>query len=153
MMQVFTETKWDGLQVKIQAEKVLNVSMFELGLIVEGQAKDLAPVDTGRLAASITTQAQGKGTKPSGQGAKAGDIIQKPNSQNQVLVGTPVEYAPFMEFGTIFTDAQPFLRPALDLAKGKKLTVVEKNGKKYLKNYLISKAEYDARVTEYRSNK
>ena len=125
MMQVFTETKWDGPQVKIQAKKVLNVSMFELGLIVEGHAKVLSPKKTGRLAASITTQAQGQGTKPE-SASKYGtgstetiSIINKPNSKNQVLVGTNVEYAPFMEFGTIFTDAQPFLRPALDLAKGK----------------------------------
>ena len=53
-----------------------------------------------------------------------------------VLVGTPVFYGPYMEFGTVKTDAQPFLRPALALAKGQTGTIIMKNGKLVFKDYL-----------------
>ena len=156
MMTVFTDTKWDGEIVKQKGKKVVNKTAFELGLIVEGQAKLLAPKSTGRLAASITTQSKTNSTQPEsasqyGTGTKETiTSIDKPNSSEEVLVGTNVEYAPYMEFGTIFTNAQPFLRPALDLAKGKALNVATKNGKTYLADYLISKAEYNKRVAEYK---
>ena len=133
---VTLETKWNGAAVKIQGRKVVNKSAWETGLIVEGQAKVLSPEDTGRLAASITTQSLTQGTIPNGSGAVPTDLISKPRDPQEVLVGTPVFYGPYMEFGTIKTDAQPFLRPALDLAKGKTLNILEFNGKFYLKEYL-----------------
>ena len=71
----------------------------------------------------------------------ASDVIQKPTDPMEVLVGTPVKYGPHMEFGTIKTDAQPFLRPALDLAKGKVVPLVERNAKVYFGQYLL---EHDA---------
>lgn len=68
-------------------------------LAVDRQAKNLAPVDTGRLRSSIN-------------GRLARD------SQGVVgIVGTNVHYAIFQEFGTRYMAAQPFLRPALDAAR------------------------------------
>jgi len=58
-------------------------------------AKILAPVDTGRLRASIGWTI---GTTSSGLFAE---------------VGTNVEYAPFVEFGTGRASAQPYLIPAI----------------------------------------
>ena len=130
MASVTTKLKWDGDVVKIRGQKVRNKSIFEIGLVVEGNAKQLAPVDTGRLAGSITTQSK---DESSGGGA---DTISRPATDGVVLVGTAVEYAPYMEFGTSKTDAQAFLRPALRLASGQELTIVKKNSKYYFGDYL-----------------
>lgn len=66
---------------------------------IEKEAKLLCPVDTGRLRASIQTFEVGFDT----------------------YVGTPVEYASFVEFGTSKPSypKQPFLRPAVDKIKAK----------------------------------
>ena len=63
-------------------------------LTLEENAKLNCPVDTGRLRASITTE--------------VGNL--------EAEVGTNVEYAPSVEFGTSKQSAQPFMRPALDKA-------------------------------------
>lgn len=60
------------------------------GLLIESTAKELAPVDTGRLRSSINYDRQA-GT-----------------------VGTNVTYAPYMELGTHRTRARPFLFPAAE---------------------------------------
>lgn len=130
------ESQWHGDEIKIQGKRVVNKSAYETGLIIEGQAKLLCPVDTGRLAASITTQSKTEGTSPRGEGAVSTDVIQKPTEDNEVLVGTPVDYAPYVCFGTVRSNAQPFLRPALDLAQGKVLTVVKNNSRYEFKEYL-----------------
>lgn len=62
---------------------------------VDSRAKALCPVDTGRLRSSINWRIAH-------------------DSQGLVgIVGTNVDYAPFVEFGTRYTAAQAFLRPAL----------------------------------------
>lgn len=66
---------------------------------VESAAKRLAPVDTGRLRSSITHELA---TDTQGLHGR---------------IGTNVEYAPYVEFGTGRTPAQPFLRPALGAAR------------------------------------
>jgi HK97 gp10 family phage protein len=132
--------EWHGGEVKIQGRKVVNRSSYEIGLVVEGQAKELCPVDSGRLAGSITTQSQTEGTQPEAP-ALAVDVISKPTDEGEVLVGTPVEYGVYREFGTIKSDAQPFLRPALALAQGKVITIVERNAKMHMQPYL---QEHDA---------
>ena len=127
--------QWNGPVVKSQGKKVVNKSSFEIGLVVEGQAKLLAPRKTGLLAASITTQSKTDGSTPESP-ALASDTISKPVSDMEVLVGTPIEYGPHMEFGTVKTDAQPFLRPALALARGESLSIIEIEGKKHFREYL-----------------
>jgi hypothetical protein len=138
MMEVTTE--WNGEEVKRRAEALAGKSSFEIGLIVQAQAKLLAPVaikNGGRLRASITTRSGfGQETKPSGINAVSTDIIEKPNDPFETFVGTPVEYGPYMEYGTIRTRAQPFLRPALDLARGRALTVVQVGARKEFGEYL-----------------
>ena len=66
-------------------------------LVVERQAKEDCPVDTGRLRASITSEVSGDEGK----------------------VGTNVEYAADVEFGTVRQSAQPFLFPALEKNRDK----------------------------------
>lgn len=128
---------WNGEEVARRSERLANLSAFEIGLAVEGQAKLLAPVDTGRLRGSITTASgSGKRTNPSGTGSNSADKISAPNNPNETFVGTPVTYGPYMEYGTRYTDAQPFLRPALDMVRGKILSIVKKSAKTELGDYL-----------------
>jgi HK97 gp10 family phage protein len=62
------------------------------GIEVERDAKRLAPVDTGNLEGSITRRVEG----------------------NTAIVGTNVEYAEHVEYGTVRSEAQPYMRPAID---------------------------------------
>lgn len=66
------------------------VALEAVGLQAEGYAKRLCPVDTGNLRNSITHTAD----------------------DDTAYIGTNVEYAPYVEFGTSKTAAQPYLRPA-----------------------------------------
>lgn len=140
------EKVWHGNEVKIQGQKVVNKSTYEIGLVVEGQAKLLCAVNYGYLAASITTQSVDEGTElatpvPQGKDLKyPHDVasfvkIKKPPA-NEVYVGTAVDYGPHVEFGTVRMDAQPFLRPAFWMAMGKVLTIVRKHGKWFFKEFL-----------------
>lgn len=63
-----------------------------IGIQAEGYAKDLCPVDTGRLRNSITHTVD--------------------NGEKAVYIGTNVEYGPYVELGTSRQKAQPFLTPA-----------------------------------------
>ena len=68
--------------------------LARIGEAVATEAKRLAPVDTGRLRASI-------GSTPQADGS--------------VIVGTDVEYGPYQEYGTRLQPAQPFMQPAIYL--------------------------------------
>lgn len=82
------------------ASEPISKELERRAIRVEGAAKQACPVDTGRLRASITHQ-----LGQDGEGLLAD-------------IGTDVEYAPYVEFGTRFMAAQPFLRPALGSAGG-----------------------------------
>lgn len=69
--------------------------LLRRGLQVERTAKRLAPVDTGRLRSSINT-------------ALAVD-----SRGLFARIGTNVDYALYVELGTLKQPAQPYLRPAL----------------------------------------
>lgn len=136
-------TQWNGADVKARAERLAKMSPFEIGLVVQGYAKNLAPVLTGRLRSSITTSSgDGRSTKPEGPGADGSDTIQRPNDPNETYVGTPVDYGPYIEYGTRRSQAQAFLRPALDMARGKALTIVQAGAKREFGEYLNPKAVF-----------
>lgn len=143
-MNVKLEESWNGKTVKVRGKKAIGRSAFEIGLIIEGQAKRLTPVKYGYLRGSITTQTNETGTalenvNQQATGGKQPDrfqLIEKPNADGEVYVGTAVEYAMWVEFGTKKAPAQPFLRPARDLAQGKALTIVENEGRKEFREYL-----------------
>jgi len=129
------EKVWNGKEVKILGKKAVGQSIFGVGLIVEGQAKALAPIDTGQLAGSITTQSRVKGTDVESPALEI-DKIGKPQEELEAWVGTAVMHGTWMEFGTSKTNAQPFLRPALALAEGRSLTLVERESKIVFKEFL-----------------
>ena len=67
-------------------------ALYSASAVVHGQAVNLCPVDTGNLRISLNFEVH----------------------DDYAEVGTPVEYAPFVELGTARMSAQPYLRPALD---------------------------------------
>lgn len=69
-------------------------------LLVEGQAKMLAPVDLGNLRDNIMHK------------------VSVSSSQVDGVVGSPTEYAEFQEYGTRHMSGKPFLRPAFRENKG-----------------------------------
>lgn len=108
----------------VMEEKIVD-AMEEAVLLVEASAKENAPVDSGRLRSRI-----------------ASEVVRIGSDTVKGLIGTDVEYAPFVEFGTashtitadsgylhftvdgeeVFaksvqhpgTEPQPFLRPAIE---------------------------------------
>lgn len=64
-----------------------------VGIFVEGETINRTPVRTGRLRDSYTHEVD--------------------ETANEVVIGSNVEYAPYVEFGTSRQEAQPHLRPAI----------------------------------------
>lgn len=78
-------------RLKEEGEK----GLLRLGIDVQNRARQKAPVDTGRLRASISHELGSDGRGP------------------YVDVGSNVEYAPHVEYGTSRMSAKPYLRPAI----------------------------------------
>ena len=68
-----------------------SVELVKIGAAVATEAKRLAPVDTGRLRSSIYSEPDGP----------------------DVIVGASAEYAAYVEYGTRYQHAQPFMTPAI----------------------------------------
>lgn len=123
-------------------DKAIEAALVQAGIILERQAALLAPVDTGRLRGSITyatkrhqSNARSGGLSGDSRTARSvgipagqGDTVREPNKKWTLHVGSNVEYAQYIEYGTrdsvkifgvksIFKTKrrrmQPFLRPAL----------------------------------------
>lgn len=77
--------------IKRELDREIQMALEKCGLVAEGYAKRLCPVDTGNLRNSITHTVR--------------DVT--------VYIGTNVEYAPYVELGTTRTRAQAFLKPAI----------------------------------------
>lgn len=97
---------------KASHDAMINAAI-SIGMTVDGYAQDLCPVDTGRLRDSIT------------------HAYNDDNEQVTLLVGTNVEYAPYVELGhrqqpgrfvpkikkrlkRSWVPGKPFLRPAFE---------------------------------------
>lgn len=99
----------------------IDTALEAVGLQVEGYAKLKAPVDTGLLRNSITHAVSGKPTaiskykadKGDKSGTYSGAAPADSDGEKSVYVGTNVFYAPYQEYGTMKTPAQPFLKPAV----------------------------------------
>lgn len=90
-MSVIIVTKDNRDEVLQELDRCVLAAMEKCGLVAEGYAKRLCPVDTGNLRNSIAHAVQGK----------------------VAYIGTNVEYAPYVEMGTIRTRAQPFIKPSV----------------------------------------
>ena len=78
--------------VRRHLEERKGLALEKIGLLVEGEAKLRAPVDSGTLKGSITHDVD----------------------KNTVRIGTNLEYAGYVEKGTSKMRAQPYLTPALE---------------------------------------
>ena len=86
-----TEIRNDNTEEVLGAlAEQLEMGLETIGLVAEGYAKRLCPVDTGRLRNSISHAVDG----------------------NAAYIGTNVDYAVYVEMGTVKTHAQPYLKPA-----------------------------------------
>ena len=74
-------------------EHAKSTALELIGGKAESYAKKLCPVDTGRLRNSITHARY---------------------DENTEVIGSNVEYAPYVELGTVKQTPQPYLRPAAE---------------------------------------
>jgi HK97 gp10 family phage protein len=78
--------------------RTTNEALYNALEIIGNKAADyaagLAPVDTGNLRNSLTSEVD--------------------SADKAVIIGTPVEYARFVEYGTLRQRAQPYLRPPVE---------------------------------------
>lgn len=80
---------------KDAADDAIRRALEKIGLTAEAYAKLKCPVDTGRLRNSITHV-----------------VVDSAGVGLIVYIGTNVEYAAYVELGTVSTRPQPYLRPA-----------------------------------------
>lgn len=114
---------------KMRVQAAASTGIFKAGLLVEGDAKRLCPVDTGRLRSSITTEKRFDGDKPIAS------------------VGSNVEYGLYVEFGTgqngdplvdhrvdwAGQPPKPFMRPAMHVNQDNISRIVGNEVRKVLK--------------------
>jgi len=77
-----------------EADRRISQKLVTAALMVEATAKQTVPVLTGALKRSITHEPE--------------------VPKREVLVGSNLTYAPFVELGTSRMSARPYLRPALE---------------------------------------
>lgn len=97
--------------VRREAEDRLKRALTEAALHLESEIAIRTPVDTGRLRASISHIA------PLGRSEEGGGRLSGPGAVNAAYVGTNVAYAPYVEFGTRYMAAQPYMRTGYAAAK------------------------------------
>ena len=88
--EIKAKLEWNGTIAQKDFDIATIKALTESAILVEGKAVEKVNVDTGTLKQSITR------------------VVQK----IRAFVGTPIEYAPYIEFGTRFSKAFPFLRPS-----------------------------------------
>ena len=103
---VFTFTSNVDRAIKAK-DAAINRALEKIGGKCETEAKKICPVDTGRLRASITH-------------------VRSTSEKDTEIVGTNVEYAPYVELGTRYQRAQPYLRPAVENHVQEYKEIVEK---------------------------
>ena len=118
-MADFYLTMYDKQAIRA-IDGTLEEGILKTAIEVTSEAKKLAPVAKiygGNLEGSIQWVTD-KGQ--SGGDSSSTALTERP-PKNGAIVGTPVEYAVYQEFGTRKMNAQPFLRPAMDLVSGEPL--------------------------------
>lgn len=106
-MQVNVKLEGKELEQKIHGK--MQRALLELMLALEGHAKRLAPVRTGRLRSSIHTTP----LRPA----------------DKITVADGVDYGAYQEYGTSRFPAHPFLRPARDISLKADLPLIAKKHK------------------------
>lgn len=104
MAEVEIEFKTNLKDVISELETKAARALEAIGMQGENYAKRLCPVDTGNLRNSITHT----------------------TDEDTAYIGTNVEYAAYVELGTLKTKAQPYLRPAAENHAAEYKEIIEK---------------------------
>lgn len=110
------KSKWYDDKVNKKVEKVIESKLILVGEYVRGQVAILAPKVTGNLRASYVWVTAKQAGKPGGAARKK-TTLPKPTDNLSVRIGTNVDYAIPVEFGTNKRQAKPHLRPGLQISK------------------------------------
>lgn len=108
-MSVRFEDSSDAVVREISERRKL--ALTEAAIQLEGEIVSRTPVDTGHLRASISHLA------PLGKSDEGGDRLAGFSPEDSAIVGTNVEYAPYVEYGTRYQKAQPYMRTGFAAAK------------------------------------
>lgn len=100
------------------ADRAIEKALVKMGIVISGMAIMRTPVDTGRLRGSITYATHRTRNRPQGR-ARGDDGVSNPITKWELYVGSNVDYAEYLEYGTYKTPKQPFLRPALKMARSR----------------------------------
>ena len=110
MAEIRIEIKMDELgEVKELSDEAVARALEQCGALWESYAKQMAPVDTGRLRNSIEHYPEGTDT---------------------VVVETDVEYAVYQEMGTRYQSGTPFMKPSGESNIDTFKTIIENELKK-----------------------
>jgi HK97 gp10 family phage protein len=110
--------KWYGEEQKKRILTGTEKGILKCALRIEREAKQMCVVDTGRLRASISTNWTDSGLSHGNVDTKAegsDGVTQPAEKEFAAKVGTNVEYAGYIEFGTSRAAARPFLFPAYEM--------------------------------------
>jgi HK97 gp10 family phage protein len=77
-----------------EGTRAVQIEVLRSALRIQARARERCPVDTGRLRNSIA--------------------IELDEDRLSGSVGTNVDYAPYVEFGTVHMAAQPYLFPSIE---------------------------------------
>lgn len=106
-----------------EGERIASREIVAGALDVQAGAKRMTPVDTGRLRNSIAVAESEP--EVAARSAAAGPQAEAPNAVRpgmlRAVIGTNVEYAREVHFGTRAMGARPFLVPALEVERPKVL--------------------------------
>lgn len=104
MSEVSFESHLDEILQNLDQDKIPRI-LETMGLVAEGYAKRLCPVNTGNLRNSITHDSD--------------------MSDQTAVIGSNVEYGKYVELGTSKMSSQPFLRPAVEDHKSEYKNIAE----------------------------
>lgn len=131
-MMKMTEKRLKYGDPKKAVKLALNPSSLNIAVAIASQGKLLAPVKEGQLRNSISASNL-KETKllNTMSGEQAEELDTKGLKDGEAYVGSNTDHTIFMEYGTIKTPAQPFLRPSAELIVDRKTPadIVQKYGK------------------------
>lgn len=109
-MSVRFEDRTGSVKEEIGRRK--RIALTEAAIHLEGEIALRTPVDTGHLRASISHVA------PEGRSQDGGGRLEGSADDESAYVGTNVEYAAYVEYGTKYQRPQPYMRTGFEAARG-----------------------------------
>lgn len=100
-------------EVERELDKKISQILEMWGLVGERYAKDKTPVDTGRLRGSVTYATINSHSSGQSPAEESDYATHGTPERGEVVIGTNVEYAPYVELGTSRQKPQPYIRPAV----------------------------------------